>query len=82
MRACNTDGPDAANGATVSDNLPAGATLSGPWTCASAGGGGSCPASGGAAGGNSVQISGAVLPVGACIEVDVPVRFSANPADY
>ncbi|ALN86916.1 conserved repeat domain protein [Lysobacter capsici] len=82
LRACNTDGPDAANGATVSDNLPAGATLSGPWTCASAGGGGSCSASGGAAGGTSVQISGAVLPVGACIEVDVPVRFSANPADY
>ena len=70
-----------ANGATVSDPLPNGVTLSGPWTCSGTGGG-TCAASGGAAGGNSVQLTGVVLPVGACINVQVPVIFNSNPGAY
>lgn len=81
LRACNTAGPAVASGATVNDPLPNGVTLSGPWTCAGTGGG-TCAASGGAAGGNSVQLTGVVLPVGACINVQVPVNFSANPGAY
>lgn len=80
LRACNTDGPDGVNGATVVDNLPRGVTLTGAWTCAGTGGG-TCPASGGAAGGTTVNLA-ANLPVGGCVTVTVPVRFSANPADY
>ncbi|MGH8079907.1 MAG: hypothetical protein ACREP7_04980, partial [Lysobacter sp.] len=82
LHACNPNGPDAASGATVSDNLPRGVTMRGPWTCATAGAGGTCPASGGAAGGNAVSVGGVVLPVGACVDITVPVRFSADPADY
>lgn len=81
LRACNPTGPAVANGATVSDPLPNGVTLSGPWTCSGTGGG-TCAASGGAAGGNSVQLTGVVLPVGACINVQVPVIFNSNPGAY
>ncbi|MGO1072084.1 DUF7933 domain-containing protein [Lysobacter sp. CA199] len=81
--ACNQSGPDAANGATISDNLPAGVTLSGPWNCAGSGATlGSCPASGGAIGNTSISVTGVVLPVGGCVTVNVPVSFSSNPADY
>lgn len=82
LRACNPAGPDAATGATVNDSLPRGASLRGPWSCRSAAGGGACPASGGAAGDASVQVGNVQLPVGACIEVTVPVRFGADPGDY
>ncbi|MFQ6313099.1 hypothetical protein, partial [Lysobacter capsici] len=37
MTACNQSGPDPANGATITDPLPAGVTLSGPWSCAGSG---------------------------------------------
>ncbi|MEH6417123.1 DUF7933 domain-containing protein [Pseudomonas sp. CGJS7] len=81
LQACNNTGPAVANGATVSDTLPNGVTLTGTWSCAGTGTA-TCPASGGVAGGNSVQITGVVLPVGTCINVQVPVRFSPDPAAY
>jgi len=84
LTACNQSGPDAANGATISDNLPTGATLAAPgWTCAGSGATpGTCPASGGTAGNTSISVTGIVLPVGGCVSVTVPVNFSSNPANY
>lgn len=83
LTACNQNGPDPANGATITDNLPAGVTLSGPWSCVGSGATpGTCPASGGAAGGNAVSVANVVLPVGGCVSVTVPVSFSSNPANY
>ncbi|QWF16232.1 DUF11 domain-containing protein [Lysobacter capsici] len=83
ITACNQSGPDPANGATITDPLPAGVTLSGPWSCAGSGAVlGTCPVSGGAVGGNAVSVTGVVLPVGGCVSVNVPVSFSSNPADY
>lgn len=83
ITACNQSGPDPANGATITDPLPAGVTLSGPWNCAGSGAvPGTCPVSGGAVGGNAVSVTGVVLPVGGCVSVNVPVSFSSNPADY
>ncbi|MFD1297452.1 hypothetical protein ACFQ4Q_12505 [Lysobacter gummosus] len=81
LSACNPTGPAVASGATVNDPLPSGVRLTGPWSCSPTGSA-TCPTSGGAAGDASVQITGVVLPVGTCINVQVPVRFSANPADY
>ncbi|MBT2748751.1 MULTISPECIES: Calx-beta domain-containing protein [unclassified Lysobacter] len=82
LTACNA-GPDAANGATIADTLPNGVRLSGPWSCAGSGAvAGTCPASGGAVGDNSVSMGSVVLPPNGCVEVSVPVTFSANPADY
>lgn len=80
LHACNT-GPDATVGASISDTLPKGATLSAPWTCVGTGGG-VCAASGGATGGTSISLTGVNLPVSACVDVTVPVSFSANPASY
>ncbi|MBT2746947.1 MULTISPECIES: DUF11 domain-containing protein [unclassified Lysobacter] len=82
VRACNANGPDAASGAVIRDNLPNGARLRAPWSCAPASGGGTCPAGGGAVNDNAIAVSGVVLPVGACVDITVPVRFSPNPADY
>lgn len=83
INACNQTGPDPANGATITDPLPNGVTLSAPWTCAGSGAVlGACPVSGGSIGGNTVTVTGVVLPVGGCVSVNVPVVFSANPADY
>ncbi|MBN7136860.1 hypothetical protein A7A76_19140 [Lysobacter enzymogenes] len=81
LRACNASGPAAANGATLNDPLPNGARLSAAWTCSGTGGG-TCPASGGAAGDAAVAIAGVVLPVGACVNVLVPVTFNPNPGSY
>lgn len=82
LTACNA-GPDAANGASISDTLPNGVRLSGAWSCAGSGATpGTCPGSGGAAGGNSVSVTAVALPANGCVAVNVPVNFSANPADY
>jgi len=82
LTACNA-GPDAANGASINDTLPNGARLSAAWTCAGSGAvPGTCPASGGAVGGNSVSVGSVNLPANGCVAVSVPVAFSANPADY
>lgn len=83
LTACNTAGPDAATAASVSDPLPNGVRLSGPWTCAGSGAvPGTCPASGGAIGDSSVNVAGIGLPLAGCVAIAVPVSFSANPADY
>jgi uncharacterized repeat protein (TIGR01451 family) len=73
-------GPDAVNGATVSDTLPNGATLFGPWTCSATAG--SCSAaSGGSAGDQSISLT-VDLTAGGQATINVPVTFSANPAAY
>jgi uncharacterized repeat protein (TIGR01451 family) len=73
-------GPDAASGVAVSDTLPAGMRLSGPWSCVATGSG-SCPASGGAAGDAAVSLSVNVDATGTAT-VTVPVVYSADPAAY
>lgn len=83
ITACNQSGPDPANGATITDTLPSGVTLSTTWTCTGSGAvPGTCPGSGGTPGGNTVNVTGVALPVGGCVAVTVPVLFSANPANY
>ncbi|MEG3789562.1 CshA/CshB family fibrillar adhesin-related protein [Lysobacter sp. CCNWLW3] len=81
LQACNSAGPDAASGASISDPLPSGVRLTGPWSC-SGSGGGVCPGSGGALDDTAVAVAGIDLPVGACVNVSVPVRFSPNASDY
>lgn len=73
-------GPDPVVGAVVSDTLPNGATLSGPWTC-SATNGACAPASGGAAGGRTISLV-VDLDVGGQAVISIPVSFSVNPGDY
>lgn len=73
-------GPDAASGVAVSDTLPVGMRLSGPWTC-TASGSGSCPASGGAAGDAMVSLSVNVDASGTAT-ITVPVTYNADPAAY
>lgn len=82
IQACNAAGADPAAGATITDTLPNGVTLSAPWTCTATGGGTCSAASGGAAGGNTVSLSATTLPAGACLTISVPVAFSSNPANY
>lgn len=73
-------GPDAVTGAAVSDTLPNGATLSGPWSCTATSG--TCSAaSGGSAGNQSINLT-VDLDAGGQATIDVPVTFSANPAAY
>lgn len=70
-----------AAGNPVLDNLPAGVTLSGAWTC-SASGGSSCSApSGGSNGGTSVSTT-VTVTVGGTVTLTVPVNFSSNPGAY
>jgi uncharacterized repeat protein (TIGR01451 family) len=73
-------GPASVTGAVVNDALPAGVTLSAPWTC-SATGGNCSAASGGVIGGQLVTLN-VDLGVGGQATINVPVNFSANPADY
>ena len=68
-------------GTLVDDTLPAGLTLTAPWTCV-ASAGGSCPASGGAIGGSAVNLTGTVAGASGTLTITVPVAFSANPNDY
>jgi uncharacterized repeat protein (TIGR01451 family) len=75
-------GPAAVTAATVSDTLPDGATLSGPWSCAVTQGTGACnPATGGIAGAQSINLT-VDLAAGGQATINVPVTFSANPAAY
>ncbi len=74
-------GPDPVTAAQVTDSLPAGATLSAPWSCAASAGSVCSAASGGAAGGNSVSL-GVDLINGGQATITVPVSFSADPAAY
>lgn len=73
-------GPDPVVGVAVSDTLPNGATLAGPWTC-SATNGACTPATGGAAGGQVVSLV-VDLDVGGQAVISIPVNFSVNPGDY
>lgn len=73
-------GPDPVVGATVSDTLPNGVTLAGPWTC-SATNGACTPATGGTAGGQVVTLM-VDLDVGGQAVISIPVNFSVNPGDY
>ena len=68
-------------GTLVNDILPAGLTLTAPWTCV-ASAGGTCPASGGVIGGNAVNLTGNVAGASGTLTITVPVAFSANPNDY
>ena len=74
-------GPDAVNALPVSDPLPNGARLSGPWTCVASGGGSTCPASGGNAGDAVVNLTVNVDANGTAT-ITVPVTYSADPAAY
>lgn len=73
-------GPDAVVGAVVTDNLPAGATLSAPWGCTATSG--TCQAaSGGAVGDTSINVVIDLEVVGEAV-IEVPVVFGADPAAY
>ena len=74
-------GPDPVTAAQVTDALPAGATLSAPWTCTASAGSVCSAASGGAAGGTGVSL-GVNLINGGQATITVPVSFSADPAAY
>lgn len=75
-------GPAAVTGAAVSDTLPDGVTLSGPWTCSVTQGTGACSsASGGNAGDQAVNLT-VDLDAGGQATINVPVTFNANPAAY
>lgn len=74
-------GPDPVVGALVSDTLPAGATLSGAWSCSASAGSTCSAASGGAAGANQVTVN-VDLVNGGQATITVPVTFSSNPASY
>lgn len=76
----NTGGLPAV-GTLVSDTLPAGLSLSAPWTCA-ASVGSTCPASGGAIGNTAVNLSGTVAGANGSLTITVPVAYSADPSDY
>jgi uncharacterized repeat protein (TIGR01451 family) len=74
-------GPSNVIGARVTDNLPLGVTLTGPWTCTATLGSSCSAASGGAAGGNLVSLTVNLLASGTAT-ITVPVQFSSNPANY
>lgn len=75
-------GPAAVTAATVSDALPGGVALSGPWTCAVTQGTGACTLpSGGSAGDQAINLT-VDLDAGGQATINVPVTFSANPAAY
>jgi uncharacterized repeat protein (TIGR01451 family) len=75
-------GPAAVTDAAVADTLPDGVTLSGAWTCSVTQGTGACdPGSGGAAGGQAINLT-VDLSAGGVVTINVPVTFSANPAAY
>ncbi|WP_159094837.1 DUF11 domain-containing protein [Stenotrophomonas sp. ESTM1D_MKCIP4_1] len=75
------NGPDAVTNATVTDTLPNGATLRGAWTCSATSGSTCAAASGGAVGGNAVNV-GVNLVNGGQATISVPVSFSNNPGAY
>ncbi len=82
IEACNAAGADPAPGATITDALPNGVTLSAPWQCTGSGGATCSAGSGGSAGGNLVSLQAAAMPANGCLTIRVPVNFSPNPADY
>lgn len=77
----HNDGPDAATAAGVADTLPAGVTLTGPWSCTASVGSSCSAVSGGVAGGDSVSLSVDLLSGGSAT-ITVPVLYSSDPDDY
>lgn len=75
-------GPNGAPGVVMTDNLPSGVTLSGPWSCTITAGGGSCASASGGAAGDSVVSVTVDLDADGEVTITVPVVFSADPADY
>lgn len=75
------NGPDVVTNATVTDTLPNGTTLRGAWTCSATSGSTCAAASGGAVGGNAVNV-GVNLVNGGQATISVPVSFSNNPGAY
>ncbi len=75
------NGPDAVTNATVTDTLPNGTTLRGAWTCSATSGSTCAAASGGAVGGDAVNV-GVNLVNGGQATISVPVSFSNNPGAY
>lgn len=73
-------GPDAVTGIVVTDPLPDGVRLSGPWTCTAAAG--TCSAASGGAEGDALVTLELDLEAGGQASIQVPVRFSAEPSDY
>jgi uncharacterized repeat protein (TIGR01451 family) len=73
-------GPDAATGITVTDPLPDGVRLSGPWSCVASDG--SCAAASGGAQGDALVTVDLDLQAGGQASIQIPVRFSADPSDY
>lgn len=67
--------------AQIADTLPAGATLSGPWSCAASAGSSCSVANGGAVGGNTVSLTVNLLANGTAT-ITVPVAFNANAGAY
>lgn len=74
-------GAAAISAAQINDALPAGATLSGPWSCATSAGSSCSTASGGTAGGNTVSLTVNLLANGTAT-INVPVAFNANAGAY
>lgn len=77
----SNSGNATAAGIPVVDNLPAGVTLSGPWSCSASAGSSCSAASGGSAGGTSVSTT-VTVAVGGTVTLTVPVSFSASPGAY
>ena len=67
--------------AQIADTLPAGATLSGTWSCATSAGSSCSAATGGTAGGNTVSLTVNLLANGTAT-ITVPVAFNANAGAY
>jgi uncharacterized repeat protein (TIGR01451 family) len=81
----NNTGPGPALNQAITDTLPNGVTLTGPWSCTAIPAGtlgSSCSvASGGTAGGNSVNLN-ANIASGGTVTITVPVQYSSNPTNY
>ena len=75
-------GPNGAPGVVMTDNLPSGVTLGGPWSCEITAGGGSCASASGGAAGDGVVTVTVDLDADGEATITVPVVFSADPADY
>lgn len=67
--------------AQIADTLPAGATLSGTWSCLASAGSSCSAANGGVAGGNTVSLTVNLLANGTAT-ITVPVAFNANAGAY